>query len=71
MALRGKGIHIAGRLSYREAIESLWRAQPHLTRRQVYAATGAPWKTIEYVRGQLVKAGVLSTHVSGFGVAAR
>jgi len=56
---RSATVQVAGRVSYRESIESFYRAHPEGTLEQARKATGAPRGTVRTVRGRLVASGRL------------
>ena len=57
--IRSGAVQIAGRLSYREAIERFYARHPSATQEQVRRATGAPKRTVQRVYDALVRAGAL------------
>jgi DNA-binding IclR family transcriptional regulator len=56
---RNAKVQIAGRLSYREAIEQVYQRNPSATLADVRRETGAPQATVRTVRSRLVAAGRL------------
>lgn len=57
--MRSKSITIAGRLSYREALITLWEKHPKTNIEDARRITGAPKRTALKVRNDLVLAGKL------------
>jgi hypothetical protein len=57
--MRGKGVHIAGKLVYRQDLIAVWRANPRATMDEARKLTGAPQSVVDKVRRDLVTAGLL------------
>lgn len=58
---RSTRVQLAGRLSYREAIERYYLENPTATQPQVARATGAPRSAVRVVFARLVAAGRLKS----------
>ena len=56
---RSSKVHVAGRISYRAAIEAFYAKHPAATQGQAVRATGAPRTTVRHVYDALVRAGKL------------
>jgi hypothetical protein len=60
--MRSARVHIAGRLSYREALVEFYERSPAATLDDARRATGAPIATVRHVRSQLLAAGRLQPY---------
>ena len=57
---RSPRVHLAGRVSYRAAIEAFYAKRPEAAQTEVARATGAPRTTVRHVYDALVRSGRLT-----------